>query len=282
MSYNELSTIPVGNNRIIANDKVQNLVRCLVKAKQNGFQRIRFCKHFQEIELAKGYTLLDWLNETKEKNYKEIILGARIFPFIDPVDIVAEEEYLSNRFYFSNEAFNIPRTECLGLAAANIYNTLSISFPGAAIWETNSIQIEKQNVEAAQPETISVTNVFSSDCFEKPDVKKFVESISVVALVVSNIDPKNKPVHIRQDHGNDILKAFAKRIKNSPYVNAIVNSLPWNNKNTNFIRRVYPDGRIEVVLFWTDEGLGMVIKTTGRNQRETEEIARRLDEEYSY
>nr|CAJ75174.1 unknown protein [Candidatus Kuenenia stuttgartiensis] len=32
------------------------------------------------------------------------------------------------------------------------------------------------------------------------------------------------------------------------YVKSIINSLPWNNKTTNFIRRVYPNGLIEVVL----------------------------------
>ena len=78
-----------------------------------------------------------------------------------------------------------------------------------------------------------------------------------------------------------MLRAFAKRIINSPYVNSVKNSLPWNNRTTNFIRRVYPNGLIEVVLYWTDEGLGMVIQTTGRNQRETEEIARLLEEKYA-
>ena len=78
-----------------------------------------------------------------------------------------------------------------------------------------------------------------------------------------------------------MLRAFAKRIINSPHVNGIVNSLPWNNKTTNFIRRVYPNGLIEVVLYWTDDGLGMVIQTTGRNQRETEEITRLLEEKYA-
>ncbi len=51
------------------------------------------------------------------------------------------------------------------------------------------------------------------------------------------------------------------------------------NRATNFIRRIYPNGLIEVVLFWTDAGLEMVIQTTGRNLRETEEIARLLEDE---
>jgi len=64
-------------------------------------------------------------------------------------------------------------------------------------------------------------------------------------------------------------------------VEGVVNSLPFNPKERGFIRRIHPDGRIELVLIWTDEGFGMVVQSTGRNLRETEAIARCLKDKYS-
>ena len=43
---------------------------------------------------------------------------------------------------------------------------------------------------------------------------------------------------------------------------------------------MFPDGIIELVLTWTDEGFGMVAQTTGRNLRETEAIGRILAEDF--
>ena len=40
------------------------------------------------------------------------------------------------------------------------------------------------------------------------------------------------------------------------------------------------DGKIELVLYWEDKGIGIIIQTTGRNYRETEEIARLLKKEF--
>ena len=52
------------------------------------------------------------------------------------------------------------------------------------------------------------------------------------------------------------------------------------NNRRRFIKRVHNDGLIEIVLPWTDEGYGVVVKTTGRNIRETERIGQIIYEEY--
>jgi len=82
-------------------------------------------------------------------------------------------------------------------------------------------------------------------------------------------------------HGKDVLTAFAQKVLQSPYVEGVINSLPFNPHARSFIRNAYPDGSIELVLVWSDEGLGMVVQSTGRNLRETEAIARILKEKYA-
>lgn len=281
MIYNELSATPLSNNKQLANQKVAKLIDCYKAARQHGFKKIRFSKQFQDIEIAGGYSILHWLNETNQRNLKDLLLGARTYPFINEEDAWAEDEYLKHHFYFEDAEFQIVRIECLGLSAAHIYDTLSVGFSEAPPWRKNTIFITKVNEETQTTESVGVNNVFSADCFKHQEISAFIEKISKAVLIDSPLQPSEKQFHLRDDHGTDVLRAFAKRIINSPHVNGIVNSLPWNNKTTNFIRRVYPNGLIEVVLYWTDEGLGMVIQTTGRNQRETEEIARLLEKKYT-
>ncbi len=76
------------------------------------------------------------------------------------------------------------------------------------------------------------------------------------------------------------MQEFAERLVSCGYVIEIVNSLPFNPDEKNFIRKVYPNGQIEIVLTKTDQGLGMIIQTTGCNQRETEEIGKILQIKY--
>jgi hypothetical protein len=106
------------------------------------------------------------------------------------------------------------------------------------------------------------------------------ETTTLSLIPKDETDPERKTIDLREDHGKDILQAFAKKIRRSPYVKKIINSLEFNPKRTNSIRRTKPNGTIEFVLTWTDEGLGLCIQTTGRNLAETNSIALHLAKEY--
>jgi putative CRISPR-associated protein (TIGR02619 family) len=89
-----------------------------------------------------------------------------------------------------------------------------------------------------------------------------------------------KRIDLRDDHGNDILLPFAKRLCKSPYVKEVLNSLPFNPKRRNCIRRARPDGIVEFVLNWTDAGIGLCVLTTGRTLAEVNTIALHLKDKY--
>ena len=65
-------------------------------------------------------------------------------------------------------------------------------------------------------------------------------------------------------------------------INLAQTILPYNPYERKFIKRVRENGLIEIVLPWTDKGYGMVVKTTGRNLRETKRIAEIIEEELGY
>lgn len=101
-------------------------------------------------------------------------------------------------------------------------------------------------------------------------------------LKKSSKKPEDKEIHLRDDPGKDVLMHWAKRFVNSPYVEGIINSLPFNPRATEPVKTISDDGLIELVLTKTDKGCGMVIKTTGRNKKETEEIVKIIRERYGF
>jgi len=76
--------------------------------------------------------------------------------------------------------------------------------------------------------------------------------------------------------------AFARRLVHCEYVCGVLNLLEFHPHRRNFIYKTNENGVIEIVLPWTDQRLGMAVKTTGRNLKETREIAKILEERYGY
>ncbi|MBF0557494.1 MAG: hypothetical protein HQL08_01805 [Nitrospirae bacterium] len=280
MVYNELSASPLSVNRSIADQKMARFIQTYKKGRDKGFLRIRFEYNLHEIALADGYTMQQWLSGTNRRNLKDLLLAARTYPFIDDNDEEEIEQYLSHRYFFEDSRNGIERTECLGLAAAHIYETLSISLSGSTVWENNLLSITKANDGTLAIEVVAVVNVFSPECLDRQEIQVYIENIGEVELVETELLPRVKNIHFRDDHGTDVLRAFANRLVNSRHVLAIINSLPFNREVSRLIKKVNPDGKIEIVLHWDDRGLGMVIQTTGRNMRETRRIAELIEDEY--
>lgn len=277
--FNELSLQPTANDLHSAQLLVEKIAQTYSKAKSQGFQKIRFHEVFEQIVLTEGYTFSDWLNTTSNRTLKDLLLAAKVYPFISEKDEWAETEYLKQRYFFENEF--IERTEPQGLAAAIIYQTLSLSLLNHEYWQKVELPVFVSD-EYLEGILISkrVLNVCETTSFENVVIQEFIGKITSPTLLASEIAPDQKTLHLRDDHGKDKLERFGKRLLQSQYVVSIINSLPFNPKATNLIRKTYSDGKIELVLYWEDKGYGLVIQTTGRNIHETNAIAAILVEDY--
>ncbi|MFK7797173.1 MAG: hypothetical protein AB8E82_06940 [Aureispira sp.] len=273
---NELSKEPLASNQYTANERMEQVATTVNEAKKQGFQKIRSDDFAYEIELSNEYTLNDWLNN---KNVSEIqrnfLYGMITPPFIKDGD-EQEDKYIENSFYFENEAYNYPKTECPGLAAAYLYNTLSLSFPTSAIWCNTTLSITIEKDDNAKNE--QVHNIFSEASLKETEIATFIESITKLELLETDIPPNNKNIHLADHHGKKELKSLCNRIKHSPYV-LEMRSTNWGGSN--FIRSTSPDGVIELVLLRYDMRYALSVQTTGRNLRETQAIAEILEERYS-
>ncbi len=177
-----------------------------------------------------------------------------------------QDAYLSHSWQWEQEA-------CVGLAFAFLLDSAGFSIWESG-WNVPSVAILKDGQE------VTVRNICTQEHVKLH--APYLKAAGEIRLVKTSLTVFEKEISLRDDHGADVLERFSRRLVQSEYVTGVINSLPYNAKQRRFIRKIREDGLIEIVLPWTDEGLGIVVKTTGRTLRETEAIAEILEEEYGY
>ncbi|MGB0931492.1 MAG: hypothetical protein ACPGVB_11980 [Chitinophagales bacterium] len=279
--FNELSSEPFANTIQEAEERIRLFIQTFNAAKEEGFEYIR-AEGLSNIALTKDKKLGVWAfidPRTSENGVlKEFFWGENTRrPYISDEDEEQEDLFINQYFFVNRDNKEI---ESQGLAVAYIYNTLAISFLSSDIWEeVEQVLIVKDEKKENKKEVI-VYQAAKPEQFEIELLSNWIEELKGIELVTTNLVAEDKKIKLRDDHGKDILKAFSKKIRNSPYVLGILNSMPFNPTNDQFIKKIRDEGIIEIVLYWIDEGLGIVVKTTGRNIRETKAISDILKEKY--
>lgn len=201
-----------------------------------------------------------------ERNYRDFFWSFFAAPFESDEVERRQDEYLASGWRYEKK-------ECLGLAFAYILDSVAVSIDNIP-WNVPEIIIEKDDKQ------VSVRNM---SCPEHViQHVNWIADLKPVVLLKSVLRPGEKKIDLRDDHGKETLMTFSKKLNRCPYVEEIVNSLPHNPYCRKFIKAVKPNGLIEIVLFWEDKGIGLVVRTTGRNIRETERIAGIIDMEYGH
>lgn len=206
------------------------------------------------------------MTQSNGKDIKDFLYAFLRPPFEGDSSEDDQAKYIQSEWRCGND-------ECFGLAMANVLDTLAISINHAP-WNVPIVHISRNE---------SLVGVRNCGCAEHVDVHgEWLESLVRPELITCDMAPDEKTLKLRDDHGIDVLRAFAKRLLRSKYVVGVINSLEFHPKARRFIRSFSDDGIVEMVLNWTDAGYGLAVQTTGRNRRETEKIARRLEEEFGH
>lgn len=269
--FNELSETPLCLDKTEAFARVERFIKTYksINNKFSEFNRIRFDKGYESINLLNDFTLSDFCKESRTKGL--LLRGLIRNPYIDEQSI-QENQYIENTFAFKKDKIDI---NPFGLAVAYINSVPAIGFLSESFWKSYKYELSVNG---------KIEHVFclsKSDHIIEGDVISYIENKLPVTLVKSSKSFKDKPKPVlRDDHGKDTLLKFSYKLYHSDYVECVINSLPFNSACKNFIRKTYPDGKIEIVLTKTDKGLGIIIQTTGRNIRETNRIAEILEEKY--
>jgi hypothetical protein len=273
--FNELSCEPVADSKYSAIERMTIFAKTVSIARQKGFRNIRCDTPVHAIMLAQGYSLSDWLNDsTVSREYKDFMYGMIVSPYIDEDDSEFEQ-YVYSAITFENTEYNISKTGCIGLASAYLYNLPAISILSVPLWKQHilSITIEKDGNIFSE----NVYNISSCESFSIPGITDFIDSISELILIETSLKPEDKVIHLADHHGKAELWELCERLKHNPYVEEM-RSTDWGGNR--FIRKIHRNS-IEIVLHKTQRKYALLVKTTGRNLRETREVARILEEKFN-
>lgn len=188
--------------------------------------------------------------------------------FRPPYESVAVEQ-MQDEYFEHNWTYD--GRSCIGLALASILNSVGLSIY-ATKWNTEFVDILKDDS----------INIVRNICTER-HVDIHIPQLQLdeePELIETDLRVEDKRISLRHDHGMDVLTEFSKRLVRCPYVVGVINSLPFNPSERKFIRKIRDDGLIEIVLPWTNQKCGVVVKTTGRNIKETKRIGEIISEEY--
>jgi hypothetical protein len=275
--FNEISINPLLENKHQSNERMLLFSEAIAESRKRGFKLVRSHYSTSEIKLADGYSMYDWIfDKTFSEVHRSLLMGMIVQPFIKDEDEEQVTEYIEANYYFEDIDAGISKTSCLGLASAYLYETISISFSSSEPWKNNIIYIAIEKDEATS--ITNVVNVYSRGCFDTEEVKEHIEQRSTLSLLETSIPPNDKKIHISQHHGITELRELWSKLMNSPYV-IEGRSTNWGGRR--FIRKVYSNGVIEVVLTDSERQYALWVRTTGRNYRETKAIAEKLNENYS-
>jgi hypothetical protein len=272
---NDLSLVPLAADFSIAHQRIHRLIRTYKARPTDVFDsRICYDRYLGDIQLAPELNLQTFCKDPRGRTLGSLLLGLGKYPYIVP-DSPQEDLFIKSNYFISKDKHEILS---YGLSAAFLNGSIAISFASEDFWNNINITlIENSNSTITNHTVLSVS---SPEHFESDDFLYWRNDTTEIELIACDILPVDKRIHLRDDHGKSELLSFSRRLIQSQYIVEIVNSLPFNPQQRTFIKNVKSNGLIELVLTSTDQGLGLVVKTTGRNYRETERISSILKDEF--
>lgn len=278
--FNELSLFPLCSDKAEVEKRMRRYAITLKELSSLWkIKKVRYHENMVNIPLTMDMTLQQYCEAHRHDPLATLLLSTFTMPQVDENDEIMLEQYCDTHVSVHKEG------ECVnshGFNAAYCQSTFCIGFQSEAFWTACLFKIIiGSNEECREVEWACLSHPGHAECGE---FRMWYEAtLQTVVLQESEISYEDKiksHLHLRNDHGKDLLEEHAKRLLRNQYVNGVVNSLPFNKKSKRYILQVKDDGIINIVLYWTDAGYGMAIQTTGRNIRETKLIAEILEKEY--
>lgn len=200
-------------------------------------------------------------------------------PYIDQemAEPESEKRYVNSAFFIEK---NGTRIKCTDLGCAVIKQTITMGLCSEEFWANLEHTVIEQTPDTEEcHQALCVTQ---EQHLSSLSVTDWLDMTFNSEPEKSNLSPDEKKVHFRDDHGTDILTAFAAKLVRCPYITEVINSLDWRSTQRCFIdeKQSFEKGNIEICLHWTDKGLRMVVATTAKNKFQAEKIAEYLRQHF--
>lgn len=270
-----------------AHNVILKLSETLKAARKEGFKIVR-CddEGISGITLAEGYSLGDFCLTNLRSNEAILILSMFRPPYYEP-ESVEEKRYIESSFSLDvpKELFPDGVVEPCGLSAAALRDTICLSLATHDFWKLNKVlNVSENGVKGVHNHNVynfsSPTDFVRTNHYLKWCLDHIQED-----FIDCGINPEKKICSLSSDHhGNNELKIFAKQsLFKLPYIVGVVTSIAYTPNANRFVKTIKYKGngehptRLEVVLWWSEIGYGMVVETTARSEFELQQIAYRLE-----
>ena len=270
--FNELTLNPIQNPAV-----AKHFLTDFFKNVLPSIQQRTGIKHIccNDKELFKAKCTLGKANSM----FNQMFYSTFHSPYVDSdIDGSPEENrYQKSEFVIYKDGKEI---KCHDLGCAVLKKTITVGFPSEPFWQQLKYQIsERADTQEYIHDVLCITmnqHISNIDFVDWVNATLFSEPKKV------DIEPQKKKISLRDDHGYDILMKFAQKVRKSPYVLEIINSLSFCGQQKTFIdcHQSFENGLIEIRLHWCDKGFGLMVKTTGENKYQTKKIAEILTNEF--
>lgn len=258
-------------------DRMDKYILTLKSAGLHGIKKVRYAGDLTSVRLSDEYSVQDYCNTRMKENGAILVLSMATKPQVPEDDDNVLEDYLETQTSVLGDDESV---QADSFNAAFCMGTYCIGFASDAFWTKLQYQIKVSNNGSDEQYVWYCVSV--PEHYDNADFQEWIEQRLPLDLQTSKLSPDKKPISLRKDHGKDKLMEHARNLLNSPYVESVLTSLPFNSFTKAYIDKQsdFAHGLIDVVLFWEDKGYCMRVKTTGRNIRETIAIAEILSKRY--
>lgn len=276
--FNELSAYPYCVDIEEVNRRVDTYMQVVKEAIKLGSKKIRYEHGLYGVCLMENLSLAQYCFDKKNKGKGDYLIACAKKPYID------EDSETEGRFTEYDDVY-LKKSEtevvgCYAFYAAFLHKSFCVGFHSEPFWDRSlfTLQLTKgKNIIEVSVICICLCDEYKKDLFIDWAINNIPIQVPQTLIL-----PHEKKISLRDDHGKDVLYSFANRLRNIPFIISVINSLPFNPKETNFACNVFEDGKIELVLINTDQGLGLIVQTTATNMLETKWVAKYLKEYFGY
>lgn len=276
--FNDLSTKPLlGEVKEIENS-VNKYAEVLKETfKRIGSKKILYAKRLGDVMIGKGVSLKSYISSHLNDPNAMFLLNSADYPYIKDNDEKAIETYVDSKKISVNiEGQNI---ESESFASAYCLGSFCVGFQNKKFADLKvTLDVVDGNGRKSNPIVYLISDLIQLDDYQFVDwlIKNNELQLAKVCAL-----PQNKPVHIYDHHGQDVIEAYVKRIINLDFVKGVPNTLKFRPKEKGFVHKIRNNFQLEVVLYKEKKvKCSLLIDTTARNLREAKYIASLLEEKY--
>lgn len=269
--FNELSVSGLTEDTIY--QKVVMFANVVKEARQQGFRYVRFEKDMRSIMLSHDLSFAKFCEINSKDPIIKALFSVQGYPYF--TDEGGEDSFLLNDYRVLMPDGH--KESVYGLAAAVYYNSCGVSF-NTIQWESLLHQVLIESGDSRK--TVFVISLSDLAHFDTKEFSDWADSsLPEPELISSKSIPMDKKISLPDHHGKEILYEFSKRLVRSPFVEEIINSIERKPKEKDFIYSLHDGNLIDIRLI-RHGGIGVIVRTTAKNERQLRAIARRLEEQF--